>query len=79
MLELGTESKEEHQKIMNHAKNADFEQVITVGEEFKSVNRTNAYSNIDELKENWNWSDYQDVFFLIKGSRGIRLEKLLLD
>ncbi|MGK0388121.1 MAG: UDP-N-acetylmuramoyl-tripeptide--D-alanyl-D-alanine ligase [Maribacter sp.] len=77
MLELGNESKKAHQDILALAYEMNFQQVITVGEEFNKVNSIDSYANIGDLKENWNWQEYDNTMFLIKGSRGIRLEKLV--
>lgn len=76
MLELGEESRKAHQDILELANGMNFKQVITVGKEFSQVN-SDSYANIESLKENWDWGQYNNTMFLIKGSRGIRLEKLL--
>jgi UDP-N-acetylmuramoyl-tripeptide--D-alanyl-D-alanine ligase len=77
MLELGDESKKAHLEILALAHEMNFQQIITVGEEFDKVNLKNSYTDIRTLKENWDWQQYTNTMFLIKGSRGIRLEKLV--
>ncbi len=77
MLELGKDSDKEHQKIIEQASLMNFTQVITVGKEFTKVNTLNSYNNIHQLQEEWDWNNFQNTTFLIKGSRGIRLERLL--
>lgn len=77
MLELGDESEQEHREIIKITKEAGFSQVFTVGQEFKNVHSRNAYETIADLKANWNWKAFDNTTFLIKGSRGIKLEKLL--
>ena len=77
MLELGDESKKAHQEILALAHGMNFQQVITVGEEFSKVNFKNSFADIEALKIKWDWQQYDNTMFLIKGSRGIRLEKLV--
>jgi len=77
MLELGDESEQEHQEIINSIQDADFSQIITVGKEFLKVNSLNAYETIEDLKAKWDWEVFDNTTFLMKGSRGISLEKLL--
>ena len=78
MLELGTYSKAAHTKIIQLAQNLGIE-VWTVGQEFGQLKSkaVKHFLNTETLKE-WFWKQsFQDTFFLLKGSRGIGLEKLL--
>ncbi|SFI73437.1 UDP-N-acetylmuramoyl-tripeptide--D-alanyl-D-alanine ligase [Kaistella treverensis] len=78
MLELGEESTSEHSKILAFAESLDFDEIITVGPIFQSVNRTvNAYVNAAELSENVKKAPISSENILLKGSRGIALEKVL--
>ncbi len=78
MLELGAGSEKEHESILQLTKGLDFNAVYTVGNEFTQVDDSpNSYKNINDLKEVWDWTTHNDTAFLIKGSRGIRLEKLI--
>ncbi len=77
MLELGKESFEEHQRIYELALSFGFSKVITVGKEFAQVTNKEHYTNIESLLKYWDWTKITDSLLLIKGSRGIRLEKLL--
>ncbi|MEM8528906.1 MAG: UDP-N-acetylmuramoyl-tripeptide--D-alanyl-D-alanine ligase [Bacteroidota bacterium] len=78
MLELGEESSREHQTIINQAEKSDLQQVILVGECFGQCNFNGLYfKSINELKTWYDQQKFEQTAFLIKGSRGIRLEQLL--
>jgi len=80
MLELGSHSHSEHQEMVVLANNLAFDKVILVGKEYSKVINCcdNLYfPNIDELKKWFSQQGFQNTHFLIKGSRGIRLEKLI--
>lgn len=77
MLELGEESVAEHQNIWQLAQSLGFEQLFTVGKEFRKVsehhNFLSAIDLIDYLQKHS--IDTQNI--LLKGSRGIALEKII--
>ena len=76
--ELGHESAEEHHKIIMLLKELDFKNVMLVGEEFKKVNDSyDSYTDIDELIEHIKENDISGCKILVKGSRGVRLEKVI--
>lgn len=76
MLELGDESEKEHQNILNLARELAFDQIITVGKHFKAVNLSPlSFENTAELIEYLKNSKIQSENILLKGSRGIALEK----
>lgn len=78
MRELGHESAEEHHKIIMLLKELDFKNVMLVGEEFKKVNDSyDIYTDIDELIEHIKENDISGCKILVKGSRGVRLEKVI--
>lgn len=78
MRELGHESAEEHHKIIMLLKELDFKNVMLVGEEFKKVNDSyDSYTNIDELIEHIKENNISGCKILVKGSRGVRLEKVI--
>ena len=80
MLELGKYSYDEHKQIVAQAKALNLEQVILVGKEFLAIKDTQVlhFENVQLLKEWFDEKDFQDSYFLIKGSRGIKLEQLLV-
>lgn len=78
MRELGHESAEEHHKIIMLLKELGFKNVMLVGEEFKKVNDCyDSYTDIDELVEHIKENDISGCKILVKGSRGVRLEKVI--
>jgi UDP-N-acetylmuramoyl-tripeptide--D-alanyl-D-alanine ligase len=79
MLELGKFSDEEHLKIAQQAIELKLDQVILVGEEFSKVKIAGVrhFENVNDLKEYFSKKYFQETHFLIKGSRGIKLEELL--
>jgi UDP-N-acetylmuramoyl-tripeptide--D-alanyl-D-alanine ligase len=86
MKELGKESEQAHQHIIQVANELKLGHVILIGKEFKNAlskmyqqtTRTILIADsIEELKENWQWDDYSGKAILLKGSRSMHLEKLL--
>lgn len=78
MLELGEESEVEHQTILKEALDLGFDQIITVGGNFKKVNSsTLSFENTQELIEYLKLNGIQSKNILLKASRGISLEKAL--
>lgn len=78
MLELGDESKKEHQSILDLANSLNFDEIITVGNEFKKINTTSkSYLNSKELSEYLKSNKIESKNILLKGSRGIALEQIL--
>lgn len=76
MLELGNVSIEEHQKLID--KINDFDEVYLVGKEFKKVNsKFPSFETVEELISNIKLENISNSFILLKGSRGIELEKLI--
>lgn len=80
MLELGTESQKEHEKILSLLCSANLEHVILAGNIFSSLTipeNFHAFKNSDEVLGYLKNLKPSGCNFLIKGSRGIRLEKVL--
>ena len=78
MRELGKESQAEHQALIEQIKTAHFEKVILVGKEFENCQHAFIYFENSALAKNWlGQENFTNHFFLIKGSRGIQMEKLI--
>ena len=80
MLELGEASQSEHQKIVYYIEDQDFEEIFLVGPIFKSTkNRTEKkkFEQVELLSNYLKTQPIENKFILIKGSRGIHLEKIL--
>lgn len=76
MFELGEYSYEEHRKIIEQLKQSQIDKVILVGKEFQKHHTSfTHFENTKELKEWLLTQPLHDCFFLVKGSRGIALEK----
>ncbi|MCE2675505.1 MAG: UDP-N-acetylmuramoyl-tripeptide--D-alanyl-D-alanine ligase [Sediminibacterium sp.] len=78
MRELGNESQAEHQALIEQIKTAHFEKVILVGKEFENCQHAFIYFENSALAKNWlDQENFINHFFLIKGSRGIQMEKMI--
>lgn len=76
MLELGNYSEDEHKKIIKYLKNNDINAIL-IGEEFKKIESNyKKYKSTEELIDT-NINDMKDSLILLKGSRGIKLEKII--
>ncbi len=80
MLELGEKSTEEHSSIIEIISKYDFDEVFLVGPVFKSVAKKDswkAFLDYTELIGFLKHHSFNEGAVLIKGSRGIQLEKVL--
>jgi UDP-N-acetylmuramoyl-tripeptide--D-alanyl-D-alanine ligase len=78
MLELGDQSNAEHQNIVNLLQQNSFENVLLVGKDFKKTrNSFHSFENVTDLIDYINENPLKNNYILIKGSRGIKLEKVL--
>ncbi len=80
MLELGNESREEHQKIIDLINDKKFHSVILVGSYFNNLTHNpeiRTFNNVAEALSGIGEMNLTGNTILLKGSRGIRLEKLL--
>jgi UDP-N-acetylmuramoyl-tripeptide--D-alanyl-D-alanine ligase len=80
MLELGEASGDEHQKIVDFIDSENFSEVFLVGTQFKNTISKKAKKKFDHVELLSNYLKTQPIenkLVLIKGSRGIHLEKIL--
>ncbi|MEL0645114.1 UDP-N-acetylmuramoyl-tripeptide--D-alanyl-D-alanine ligase [Olleya sp. Ti.3.14] len=79
MFELGISAAAEHQNIVNLLTDLDINKVILIGENFYKTksNQTNVeqYKSFEDFKNNY--KTIKDSALLIKGSRGMALERVL--
>ena len=75
MLELGSYSNKEHNKILELCKRLKLESLF-VGKEFSKLSEE-SFKNISDLKEFIKQHPIKKKRILLKGSRGIGLEKLI--
>lgn len=79
MFELGNEAEEEHHNIAKLAIDLDFDKVYLVGENFFKTeiisDKIKKYKSFEDFKNNF--KKQKDITLLIKGSRGMALERTL--
>ena len=79
MLELGTESESEHQKIADFV-SEKFDEIFLVGKNFRKVEigvKAKKFDNAELLTDYLIKQPLKSKLILVKGSRGISLEKVL--
>ena len=78
MRELGEDSQAEHIGIVNFIKTVGFDNVYLIGKEFNSIpNPFVSFDDIEEFRKYLMENPLSDRFILVKGSRGIALEKII--
>jgi UDP-N-acetylmuramoyl-tripeptide--D-alanyl-D-alanine ligase len=80
MLELGEESTKEHDAIVNLLKEKNISNALLVGPYFKESGKlmnAKTFSNSEEVVEYLKQNPVINSTILIKGSRGIKLEKVV--
>ena len=79
MFELGEIAITEHQKIVDEIEKFNLDSVILIGEIFSKTSSKNAlkYMNFETFKNNYQDHKINKGTVLIKGSRGMRLERIL--
>ena len=80
MFELGRDENKFHQEIVDYCNNLEIERVFLVGEIFSKTNYSNKFissHNYIELSNNKEFKEIKQSSLLIKGSRGVELEKIL--
>jgi len=79
MLELGDRSGEEHSKILSDLKSMEIEKVMLVGKEFSKAGKGTGFITFPDVKalsEHLRKEPLNGHTILIKGSRGIGMEKV---
>ena len=81
MFELGEHAEKEHQDVVDLIDNKNYKKVYLVGDIFFNCENKEAhiekFKSLDEMSKAINLNDLNSMNILIKGSRGIGLEKLL--
>ena len=78
MRELGQDSAEEHQKIVDYLEECDFERIILVGSQFATTRHSyETYADAPALIEALKQEKPTGKTILIKGSNGIRLSTVV--
>jgi UDP-N-acetylmuramoyl-tripeptide--D-alanyl-D-alanine ligase len=79
MFELGEAAVDEHQKIAEFAEELNLKLVFLIGELFSktATNDSIKFIDFDTFKNNYNSTEFSNSTLLIKGSRGMKLERIL--
>lgn len=79
MFELGKDSNAEHEKIANLVASCNFSKVFLIGKAFSATGAKNAFvsESYESFKNSTNYSNIKNATILVKGSRGMALERLL--
>jgi UDP-N-acetylmuramoyl-tripeptide--D-alanyl-D-alanine ligase len=80
MKEMGNHSEEEHKNILELALNLNINIIVAIGIEFSEVISSKTIQYFETTEEAKNWYKQQKFgrdTILIKGSRGMALEKIL--
>lgn len=78
MMELGTDSLDEHRAIVDLIKKYNWEEVVLVGGDFLKIDHPFTKMNSSAEAAAWYRSRrFNDTYFLIKGSRSMQMEKVL--
>ncbi|KAB1067522.1 UDP-N-acetylmuramoyl-tripeptide--D-alanyl-D-alanine ligase [Tamlana haliotis] len=81
MFELGSEAKAEHQNIVDLATKLDIDYISFLGENFHQAQltseKTKSYASFEDFKSENALSTLENATLLIKGSRGMALERVL--
>ena len=77
MLELGKESIEEHQALIELLKEKDLQDYILVGPIFSSLQKEKSFTDSKKAFEFLKAAALKNKTILIKGSRGIALEEVV--
>ncbi|MEW4925040.1 UDP-N-acetylmuramoyl-tripeptide--D-alanyl-D-alanine ligase [Algibacter sp. 2305UL17-15] len=81
MFELGEEAEDEHQTITDLAISLDIDKIIFVGENFYktelSSEKASQFKTFEDFKNEFDLSKIENATLLIKGSRGMALERIM--
>jgi len=78
MFELGKDSEKEHQFICDYCKKLGLKNVLFVGELFnQTTTEFKKFQSFELLKNYLEHSPFKNQYLLIKGSRGMALERIL--
>lgn len=78
MKELGADTDLEHQKVADYVSHHNFDKVLFVGDNFSRIDTDfPRFKDMDSLKDYLISNPIEDSYILLKGSRGIQLERCI--
>jgi UDP-N-acetylmuramoyl-tripeptide--D-alanyl-D-alanine ligase len=80
MFEMGPNANQEHDELLQWCTQFGFTKIYTLGDHFAAISVNSGIStpsSMEELGEEIKTVDYQNTAFLIKGSRGMKMELIL--
>jgi len=78
MMELGTESIQEHEWIVALIRTFKWDAVVLVGGDFGNIQQEFTYFNNSEEAKNWfHLQAFENAYLLVKGSRSMQMEKII--
>ncbi len=81
MFEIGADALKEHQSIADQANSLKFDKILLVGSNFSKTEKSGAgikiFESFKELQKELEETELNDTHVLVKGSRGMALERVL--
>lgn len=78
MKELGPDSNNEHQRIVDNISQYNFEKVLLVGENFDHLHpKYETFSQVEDLKNYLKQQPLKNNYILLKGARRMNLESII--
>ena len=78
MMELGSDSLKEHQNIIDALQQHNWQQVVLVGGDFAKLKHPFLFFENSQMAADWYGSQhFNNTYQLIKGSRSMKMEKVL--
>jgi UDP-N-acetylmuramoyl-tripeptide--D-alanyl-D-alanine ligase len=80
MFELGENTEKEHLKLIKYVKDKSFSRIFLIGKFFSTVNQTlqiPAFIDVDSFVKWLDKNPIKSSYILLKGSRGMKLEKII--
>jgi UDP-N-acetylmuramoyl-tripeptide--D-alanyl-D-alanine ligase len=80
MFEMGPTANQEHDELLQWASNFGFTKIYTLGDHFAAISGNSGCTTSPTMKELGKQiqdANYQHTAFLIKGSRGMKMERVL--
>lgn len=81
MFELGSDSEKEHQEITSYLEKTNFSPIFLIGSNFSKTSskneNINKFENFKDFELGVIMEDLRNSFVLVKGSRGMALERII--